>query len=134
MKKIIPMVGMLLSFLTFTAAGQKLALEKTYEITGKSKRGYLDEVVYDAAAKTTKLSFVTKESTNLTGSKSKVKYQDYFFDKDFNFIKMDESVDVYRNKKYKGDSYEVEGVSVQNNLIGTFVLRKKLVAFTWNWF
>jgi hypothetical protein len=130
-------LGILLLLLgSFPGQSQKLAFEKTYEITGKARRGYLDEVIYDAPTKTTKLSFVTRETTNFSGNKSKVKYQDYYFDKEFNFIKMDEKVDEYRNKKYQrhGDSYEVEGVSMQNNLTGTFVLRRKLISYKWDWF
>jgi hypothetical protein len=47
---------------------------------------------------------------------------------------MDENEDVYRNKKYKGDDYTVEGISVQNNMTGTFVIRKKLINYKWDWF
>jgi hypothetical protein len=132
-KSILACIALLLA-LFFQAQSQKLALEKTYQITGSAKRGYLDEVTYEGATQTTKLSFVTRETISLNGSKSKVKYEDYFFDKDFNFVKMDAKVDDYHNRKYRGDQYEVEGVSVQNNLIGTFVLRKKLITFTWDWF
>ena len=130
-----PILSALLSCALFLQLpAQKLALEKTYAITGQAKRGYLDEASYDAATKTTKLTFITKESTNFTGNKSKVKYQDYFFDEKFDFIRMDEKVDEYRNKKYKGENYQVEGVSMANNLIGTFVLRRKLTTYTWDWF
>jgi hypothetical protein len=116
------------------AWAQKLALEKTYQITGQAKRGYLDDVQYDQATGNTVLYFVTRESTNITGNKSKVKYQIYHFDKEYNFIKMEEKIDEYRNKRYKGDNYSVEGVSMENNLVGTFVLRRKLISYTWNWF
>jgi hypothetical protein len=134
MKKSILMSCAALVFVSFTTTAQKLALEKTYEITGKSKRGYLDEVAYDPSSKMTKLSFVTRVAGNFTGSKTKVKYQEYYFDKEFNFVKMDENEDVYRNKKYKGDNYTVEGISVENNMTGTLVLRKKLITYTWDWF
>jgi hypothetical protein len=134
MKKRMLTICAALIALSYIASAQKLALEKTYEITGKSKRGYLDEVVYDPATKQTLLSFVTRVAGNFTGSKTKVKYQNYYFDKDFNFVNMEEKEDVYRNKKYKGDDYTVEGISVQNNLTGTFVIRKKLVTYTWDWF
>lgn len=122
---------------SYFATAQKLALEKTYEITGKAKRGYLDEVKYDPNTGQTMLSFVTKSSNNFTGSKTKVKYQDYYFDKEYNFIKMEENEDVYRNKRFKhdkGETYTVEGVYVQNNFTGTFVLRKKLITYKWDWF
>jgi hypothetical protein len=119
---------------SFNAGAQKLALEKTYEITGKSKRGYLDDVQYDPGTRQTMLSFVTKSTNNFTGSKTKVKYQNYFFDQDYNFVKMEENEDEYKNKRYKGETYTVEGISVQNNMTGTFVIRKKLVTYTWDWF
>ncbi len=119
---------------SFQSDAQKLALEKTYEITGKAKRGYLDDVQFDAATGQTMLSFVTKSTNNITGSKTRVLYQNYFFDRDYNFIKMEENEDVYKNKRYKGETYTVEGIYVQNNMTGTFVLRKKLITYTWDWF
>lgn len=137
MKKIALMICALLIATSYHANAQKLALEKTYEITGKAKRGYLDDVQYDPNTKQTMLSFVTRSSNNITGSKTKVLYQNYFFDKDYNFIKMEENEDVYRNKKFKqekGETYTVEGVYVENNFTGTFVLRKKLITYKWDWF
>jgi hypothetical protein len=134
MKKRIMAICAAFILMSFMASAQKLAIEKTYEITGKSKRGYLDEVAYDPASKQTKLAFVTRVAGNFTGNKTKVKYQNYYFDKDFNFVNMEEQEDVYRNKKYKGDDYTVEGISVENNMTGTLVLRKKLVSYKWDWF
>src|SRR5688572_30946234 len=134
MKKTILTICAAMCAISFYASAQKLALEKTYKITGEAKRGYLDEVNYDEASKQTTLSFVTRTSNNLTGSKTKVKYQNFVFDKEFNFVNLEETEDVYRNKKYKGDNYTVEGVSVQNNMTGTFVLRKKLITYKWDWF
>ena len=133
MKKILLVVTFICA-IAFTTDAQKLALEKTYEITGKAKRGYLDDVQYDPATKTTMLSFVTKSTNNFTGSKTRVLYQNYFFDQEYNFVKMEENEDVYKNKRYKGETYTVEGIYVQNNFTGTFVLRKKLITYTWDWF
>jgi hypothetical protein len=134
MKKMIFTICAVVCAISFQAAAQKLAIEKTYKITGAAKRGYLDEVKYDENTKQTMLSFVTRVSGNFTGSKTRVKYQNYIFDNEFNFVNLEETEDVYRNKKYKGDDYTVEGVSVQNNFTGTFVLRKKLVTYKWDWF
>jgi hypothetical protein len=134
MKKTLLLVVTLICAITFTTDAQKLALEKTYEITGKAKRGYLDDVQYDAGTRQTMLSFVTKSTNNFTGSKTKVLYQNYYFDQEYNFIKMEENEDVYKNKRYKGETYTVEGIYVQNNFTGTFVLRKKLITYTWDWF
>lgn len=134
MKKLLTMMIAFFIAISFHTEAQKLALEKTYEITGKAKRGYLDDVQYDPATGQTMLSFVTKSTNNFTGSKTRVLYQNYFFDRDYNFIKMEENEDVYKNKRYKGENYTVEGIYVQNNFTGTFVLRKKLITYTWDWF
>ncbi|MBS1543832.1 MAG: hypothetical protein JST14_09380 [Bacteroidetes bacterium] len=114
---------------------QKLAIESTYTITKQAKKGYLDEVKYDPATKVTMLSFVTRAKSN--NKRSKVNYQNYFFDQDYKFIKVEEETEVdYRNKLYQkhGDEYSVEGISIQNNLVGTFVIKKKLITYTWDWF
>jgi hypothetical protein len=129
-----PTALIMLLALSGIVRAQKLTLEKTHKITGQAKRGYLDEVKYDETSGNTALSFITRETTNITGNKSKVKYQIFNFDKEYNFINMDEKVDVYHNKRYKGDNYSVTGISMENNLAGTFVLRKKQIDYTWNWF
>ena len=123
----LPTLGLLLA-LPFLAPAQKLVMEKTYEVDKKAKRGYLDEVTTNPTDKTTTLSFVTKASGN------KVKYQDYIFDKDYNFVKVvDSEEQLYRNKRYKGD-YSVEGISVEATMLGKMLLKKKLVEYKWNWF
>ncbi|MBC7863702.1 MAG: hypothetical protein IAF38_12055, partial [Bacteroidia bacterium] len=129
MKKIfIPIAALLFALPTVTTA-QKLVSEKTYEVDKKAKRGYLDEVTTNATDHTTTLSFVTKATGN------KVKYQDYIFDKDYNYVKTVESEEqLYRNKKYKGDNYFVEGISVEVSMLGKMVLKKKRVEYNWNWF
>ena len=42
------------------ALAQKLALEKTYAISGKAKRGFLDDVKIDESADKVDLKFCTK--------------------------------------------------------------------------
>ncbi len=119
---------------SLTTTAQKLALEKTYEVDRKAKRGFLDEVTTNSADKTTTLSFVTKANNNFTGSKTTVKYQNYIFDKDYNFVKVEEKEEEYRNKRYKGENYSVEGITVEPNMLGKMVLRKKLIEYNWSWF
>ncbi|MDP2388383.1 MAG: hypothetical protein Q8M29_18565 [Bacteroidota bacterium] len=128
----LPTLGLLLA-LPFLGTAQKLVLEKTYEVDKKAKKGFLDEVTINSTDKTTTLSFVTKASNNFTGSKLSVKYQDYIFDKDYNFVKVEEKEAEYRNKRYKGDNYSVEGISVEPNMLGKMVLRKKLIEYKWSW-
>jgi hypothetical protein len=73
--------------LPLASTAQKLVLEKTYEVDRKAKRGYPDEVTTIAADNTTTLSFVTRASGYFSGSKTKIKYQNYIFDKDYNFVR-----------------------------------------------
>ncbi len=127
MKKLVTYALMLT--LSVTGFAQKLAFEKTYEVDRKAKRGVLDNVFVNPTDKTTTLSFVTNNGNN-----GKVKYQDYVFDKDYNFIKVEESQEqLYRSKRYKGEKYSVEGISVEMTMLGKMVLRKKLIEYTWSW-
>ena len=125
MKKVMFMLSALFLMLCVQTQAQKLALEKTYEITRKAKRGYLDSVGFDNKTQITTLAFVTKNNTSFTGSATKVKYEYYRFDKEYNFIKVDEEETTYKNSKYKGENYSIDGISVENNLFGTFILKKR---------
>lgn len=121
----------------FITQAQKVDFEKTYEVDAKAKRGYLNDVIVNPNDKTTCLSFVTRAAGNFTGTKLKVKYQDYYFDADYNFKEIKEYEDVYRNKRYKvdkGEEYSVEGITVMPNLMGDIVLKKKKVEYKWNWY
>ena len=111
---------------------QTIELEKTYTITKKAKRGALANVEQTNDGYT--LTYVTKSNERMA------KFEIYTFDKDFNFINMveDEQEFVkaktkYKWFKYKGEEYSVEGMYVEPNLIGTLVLRKKLMTYTYDW-
>lgn len=114
---------------------QTLSLEKTYEITGKANRGYLGNINIDEANNVIELTYVTK------ANETKAKFETYQFDTKFNFIKVTadeiefEKASVkYTWFKYKGENYSVEAVSVEGNLMGTLVLKRKLISYKWNWF
>jgi len=129
---------LLLNVITFLTNAQKLELEKTYEIDAKAKRGFLDEVYINSTDKTTVLSFGTKVNTSKTlsgkGDKVKIKYQNYIFDKDYNFVKMEEKEEEYHSGKFKGEYFVVEGVSIGASMMGDLVLKKKKVEYTWSWY
>ena len=111
-----------------TATAQKLSVEKTHDVSGKAKRGFLDDVTVNEASNKVDLTFCTK-STN-----RKVKFETYHFDTQFNFKGMDESEEaVEKVKRYKGDTYDVPGVTVEPNMMGTLVLRRKQAHYTWDW-
>ncbi len=109
---------------------QQLDLEKTYKISRASKRGFLAGLDYDKTAKTYTLTYFTDQKKNT------FKYEQYVFDNDFNFIKDDEfTEDAEKMKKkfkwfrFKGDEYTVMGNTVENNMMGTLVLRKKRITY-----
>lgn len=135
MKKLIhfSIVLLLLAQSTFSSA-QSVEVEKTYELTGKSKRGALANVEYDAAKGTYTLYYVTKST------EKKAKFEIYVFDKDFNFVNMTEDeIEFEKVKtkytwfKYKGEQYVVEGLFVEPNLTGTLVLKKKRISYSYDW-
>lgn len=114
---------------------QSPELEKTYEITRKSKRGYLGNVDYDGGKGIYTLTYVTKSNDR------RIKFEIYRFDKDFNFIdQTDDEIEMERAKtKYKwflysGDLYTVDGLSVEKNLLGTLVLKHKVITYKYDWF
>lgn len=119
----------LLFAMPFTSTSQKLVLEKTHDIDKKSRKGFLDAVTTNSSDKTTTLSFVTK----ISNSSANVLYQNYIFDKDYNFVKVEESEKIYTSKRYKGENYAVEGISVEPSMLGKMVLRKKRIEYNWSW-
>lgn len=137
----------LIFILLFLAANGLFAqqfglIEKTYEITGKAKRGTLVNVKYDPAKQHYFLYYT------ISSGPMSLSMQTYTFDKDFNFVDMktDElNVDKLQEMKklnpvdfgwvnYSGASYSVEGTSVEPNLIGTLVLKKKRINYVYDWF
>jgi hypothetical protein len=114
---------------------QELSIEKTYEITGKANRGFLGDVAIDEPGNKVELTYCTKSTDR------KAKFETYVFDMQFNFIELkteelefEKARTKFRWFTYKGDEYKVEAVSVEANLLGTLVLKRKLITYSWNWF
>jgi hypothetical protein len=130
MKKNLIVLVVALLFAAPSIMAQQLDLEKTYKISRASKRGFLAGLDYDKDAKTYTLTYFTDQKKNT------FKYEQYVFDNDFNFIKDDEfTEDAEKMKKkfkwfrFKGDEYTVMGNTVENNMLGTLVLRKKRITY-----
>ncbi|MBX2899651.1 MAG: hypothetical protein KF775_08370 [Cyclobacteriaceae bacterium] len=112
------------------ANAQQLELEKTFKISRASKRGFLAGLDYDPAAKTYSLTYFTDQKKNT------FKYEQYVFDNDFNLVsenEFTEEAEKMKKKfkwfKFKGEEYTVVGNTVENNMMGTLVLRKKKITY-----
>jgi hypothetical protein len=120
------------TMLSFTGFSQQVSKEGTNEISKKANKGYLYEPTINEAANQMNLTYVTKASGKTA------KFETYKFDLDFNFKGMDESEQpLEKLKGYrsdKGEEWEMNAVSVEKNLMGTLVLRRKLIKKKWNWF
>jgi hypothetical protein len=117
------------------SGAQTLDRENTYKITGKAKRGALGDVTYDSEKGTYTLTYVTKANDK------KAKFQVYTFDNDFNFISMvEDEIEFEKAKtkytwfKYQGELYTTEGLYVEPNLMGTLILKRKLITYKYDWF
>jgi len=110
-----------------------MMLEKDYEISRKAKKGYLGNVE-------------EKDKGNfdmiyiLPSSKRKIKTEIYHYDKDANQLGVDKDeieIEKARTKwswfNYKGDYFLANNISVSANFTGDFVLRKKRITATYNW-
>jgi hypothetical protein len=115
-----------------TAFSQQLSKEATYEISKKANKGYLYEPKINEEKKELELTYVTKASGK------KAKFETYRFDLDFNFKGMEESEQpLEKIKGYradKGEEYTLNSMTVETNLMGTLVLRRKIITRKWNWF
>ncbi|MBC7485609.1 MAG: hypothetical protein H7282_02515 [Cytophagaceae bacterium] len=120
--------------ITFQSVAQKLDKEATIDISGKAKRGYLGNVIVDDSREQLDLVFVTKATNR------KVKFEAYQFDynlKLINKIEDEQEVDKAKSKyswfNFKGDSYAVEGVTAEGNLLGKFVVKKRRITYSYSW-
>ncbi|MFZ5973389.1 MAG: hypothetical protein ACOYXA_17525 [Bacteroidota bacterium] len=129
MKRILLLIATL-----WVAAGslcaQELELEKTYKISRASKRGTLAGLDYDYVDRTYTLTYFTGQKRNT------FKYEQYVFDHDFNLVsdnEFEEEAEKMKKKfkwfKFKGEEYVVQGNTVENNMMGTLVLRKKRITY-----
>ena len=129
-KLILALAGLFM--LTGLAFSQQLELEKTYKISRASKRGELAGLDYDRDAKTYTLTYFTGQKKNT------FKYEQYVFDNDFNFVndgEFEEDAEKMKKKfkwfRYKGETYVTEGNTIENNMMGTLVIKKKRITHSY---
>ena len=115
--------------------GQQLSIEKTYEITGKANRGFLGDIHIDESAGVVELTYCTKSNDRVA------KFETYVFDTEFNFkeikteeLEFEKARARFKWFRYKGETYVVEAISVEANMMGTLVLKRKQITYSWSWF
>lgn len=136
MKNISKMVlfVLLTTFVSIQVKAQESILEKNYEISRKSKKGYLGRVIELEDGKFD-MVYILKSM-----SKRKIKSEIYHFDKEANLlgIERDEiELDKARKKwkwfTFKGDYFITNAVSASGNLLGDLVFKKKQIKANYNW-
>ena len=122
-------------FAIFELRAQLPVLEKSFDISRKSKNGYLGGVETNPAKQTLDMIYVLKSSNKRT-----VKREIYTFDKDLkliNTVKDEQDIDQMKKKykwfNFKGDSYISHSLSASANLTGKLVFRKKEITWKYLW-
>lgn len=122
-------------FLINLGFAQDIEIEKTYTISKDAKKGFLGDVQYNEQTGSYLLSYVTKSK------KTFAQFENYTFDKDFNFVNMEkEEIEFGKAKNkynwwnYKGEDYSIEMIYADDNSSGDLILRKVRLDYNWNWF
>lgn len=133
MKKLSLLIGMLFLFGSNIANTQTIDVEKTYELTGKSKRGTLAQVERTDGGNY-KLYYITKANN------TKAKIQVYSFDQDFNFMDLSEEEILFDKIKAKyswfnfnGELYSVDAITLNWNPAAPLKLKKKRITYKYDW-
>lgn len=117
--------------------GQTIDIEKTYEVSKEAQKGFIHSVETDDAAQQINFTY------RVRSKKDQLKFINYTFDYNFNMVKESEELieleklkdnKRYKPKKYRGENYEVEGLYIEPNMMGTLVVKRKVTKFSWNWF
>lgn len=125
-----------LLLIAFAAQSQTIDVEKTFDVSKEAQKGFIHmidnneskqqlDVIYRVRAKRNQAKFIT-----------------YSFDYNFNLVNQGEEIidmekelpSKYRPKRYRGENFEVEGLYVEPNIMGTLVLKRKVTKYNWNWF
>ena len=119
-----------------TAQGQTVDIEKTFDVSKEARKCFIHLIDNDEAKQQCNVIYRVRATRNTA------KFISYTFDYNFNLVKQDEEIvdlekelpSKYRPKRYKGENFEVEGLFVEPNMMGTLVLKRKVSKFNWNWF
>lgn len=112
-------------------------LEKTHELSGKSKRGNITDLVYDAEKETIELRYMYNTTVNGTAIFEGFKY-DKNFEQIDNYKQEGKPIDLAKKNKasnYKGDHFVKKGVKMGYNLSMKLELAviQTETEYTYNW-
>jgi hypothetical protein len=113
---------------------QQLQKEVTKDISNKAKRGFLSKVESNDVTKQIDLYFTVKSKNDF------IKFEKYTFDYDLNFIKeeteelsVEQSRAKYKWLPFKGDCYEVTGITAEADMMGNATFKKKKIKSCYDW-
>ncbi|MDX2195402.1 MAG: hypothetical protein NW207_03205 [Cytophagales bacterium] len=113
---------------------QQLDKETTKDISNKARRGFLSKVETNDATRQIDMYFTVKSKNDM------IKFEKYTFDYDLNFVKEDteelnieQSRTKYKWLPFKGDCYEVTGLTAEADMLGNATFKKKNVKSCYDW-
>lgn len=133
---------LLLLFLSTVGYAQTIDKETTFEVSKEAQKGFIQSIERDDEKQ--RLDVIYR----VRAKKKQMKFITYSFDYNFNFIEQNEKIfdqrgekmeedeltGKYKPRKFRGEEFEVPGLEVDPNMMGTLVLKKKVTKFKWNWF
>lgn len=125
-----------LLLVSLVAKSQTIDIEKTFDVSKDAQKGFIHMIDNDDAKQQINVVYRVRAKRN------QAKFITYTFDYKFNLVNQSEEIidmekelpSKYRPKRYKGENFEVEGLYVEPNMMGTLVLKRKVTKFNWNWF
>lgn len=122
--------------LTGSVLAQEIPLiEKSHDISRKSRKGYLGQITTNPENNTFDMVFFLKG-----GGKNTLKTETYSFDKDLNLIgnvkdeiQLEEARKKYKKLTYRGDELLFNMTTAAANMRGDLVLRKKEIRQFFDW-
>ncbi|MEI9919693.1 MAG: hypothetical protein WDO14_12950 [Bacteroidota bacterium] len=125
-----------LLLVAFVANSQTIDVEKTFDVSKEAQKGFIHLIRNNEQKQQIEVYY------RVRAKRDQIKFLGYSFDYNFNLVSQnDTTINVekgipskYRPKRYKGEAFDVEGLYVEPNMLGTLVLKHKISHFKWNWF
>lgn len=108
-------------------------LEKSYEVSNKVKRGYLEGLDANELTGTIELLYNLSGTVNLTGSAVKIKYDVHTYDKDLNLLGTEKDKERIPLKRWEGYSYTTLLYTFGITQNPTFTKVQVTASYDWFW-